>query len=117
MTIRTLAAAMLILAVAACGREPTEAELGEIRSAATVVLQAHPGNDPVPAAEWPAAIARLEPESVRTSREGLYIKTGSSFVRERGLFVPRSAYFLPSPGSDPSHTVIGDGVYAYRIDG
>jgi hypothetical protein len=112
--VRKAIAAFLVLGLGACNRSPAPHDVADL-AAAPVHLQVAPGA--VPASRWPPAISRLRPERVRVAVDGLYIVTSSSFVGERGLFVPRRAGAYPDRRSDPSFTPISHGVYRYRIKG
>jgi hypothetical protein len=111
------AIAILVAVLAACGRTPQSSELVSLASAAPALLRESPQTDEVPASKWPAAVARLKPERVYATPDGLYIATSSFFVQEWGLFVPRSAGFVAQPGTDPSYTSIGQGVFSYHLKG
>ena len=113
---KSLAIALLVASFVACSRAPEPGELKGLVSAAPSVLSVSQSGD-IPHAQWPAAIARLTPERVYVTPDGLYVVTSSSFVEEQGLFVPRSANFAPQPGTDPSYTLLGTGVFSYRIKG
>jgi hypothetical protein len=68
--------------------------------------------------QWPAEIAALQPIEVIAKAEGLYIATSRLFVREAGLFVPRSSEkFSPRGGDDPSYSELAPGLFEYRIKG
>jgi hypothetical protein len=114
---KTAVLTLLVAGLAACSRTPAPQELAELASVAAAVLRANPRTGPVPASQWPAPLGRLKPEMVYVTPEGLYVVTSSFFVEEEGLFVPRSAGFAVHPGTDPSYTPLGPGVFSYRIKG
>src|SRR5688572_18075517 len=117
MTGKTAVLVLLAAALVACGRTPEPKELAELVSVAPAVLLAAPQSGTVPPSQWPAPVANLKPERVYATPEGLYVVSSSFFVQEQGLFVPRSASFTFQPGTDPSYTPIGPGVFSYRIKG
>jgi hypothetical protein len=113
---KSLVIALLVVSFVACSRTPEPSELRELVSAAPSVLNfSQPGD--IHQTQWPDAIARFKPERVYATPDGLYVVTSSFFVEEEGLFVPRSADFAPQPGTDPSYTSLGTGVFSYRIKG
>jgi hypothetical protein len=72
----------------------------------------------VPESEWPQAVKRLRPKSVRVTPEGVYIMKEQKGTEERGVFVHLTvSSFLPTPGGDPSYRLIRDRVYWYEING
>ena len=112
-----LAALLVVLLASACTRTPRTDELAKIATLApSIMLKADSSNE-IQQADWPQALAKLQPERVYVRPEGLYIVLSSFFVEERGVFVPRSPGFVPSTGSDPSYTSTGPGIFAYRIKG
>lgn len=118
MVARTLFVAILAAAMAVgCARTPDSTQLAQLAAAAPAIFsQATPDGD-ISAKHWPPAVAKLNPERVYRSSDGLYLVLSSSFVDERGLFVPRSAGFSGGTGTDPSYTLVGQGVFSYRIKG
>jgi hypothetical protein len=89
-----------------------------IHDDARALLSTHPTQATIDAAAWPESFKALHPQSVRSSEEGLYIVTGSRWVRESGVFVPRDARrFSPQTGADPEYTLVSNGIYMYRIRG
>lgn len=118
MAARTLLVAILAAAMAVgCTRTPDSTQLAQLAAAARAVLsQATPDGD-ISAKHWPPAVTKLSPERVYSSSDGLYLVLSSSFVEERGLFVPRSAGFSGGTGTDPSYTFVSQGVFSYRIKG
>lgn len=112
--------AVLLVALASLagctGRAPDASELAALVAVAPAVLSAHDGE--VPPSQWPEAVRRFHPERVYAGDAGLYVVTGSFFVTERGVFVPRDpAAFAPDAGSDPAYAPLGRGVYVYRVEG
>jgi hypothetical protein len=118
MIAKTLLVAILAATMTVgCTRTPNSTQLAQLTAAAPAVLsQATPDGD-ISAEYWPPAVATLSPERVYSSPDGLYLVLSSSFVRERGLFVPRSTGFAGGTGTDPSYTSVGQGVFSYRIKG
>ena len=114
MAARCLLAVFLFAALAACGRTPPPSELADLASAAPALMRK---SGMVPASQWPPEIARLKPNQVYVAPEGMYITTSSLFVQEWGLFVPRASEFAAQPGTDPSYTLLGQGVFSYHVKG
>lgn len=108
----------LILAcgLCGCGSAADAAALDELGRAGAAVLTASSTGE-LPAARWPAAIARLDPERVYVTSEGLHIVTSSAFVEEQGFFVPRDPTFAPQAGGDPTYVPVRSGVFSYRLKG
>jgi hypothetical protein len=123
--------ASVVLALSACSGAPQlDAEtLRSIAAEADGLLARHSSlpassnRQAVQPDEWPETIARLMPESVFVTRNGvlgannngLYIEMGGYFVTESGYFVPADkSEFRPSPGTDPSYEFVGEGVYCTR---
>ncbi len=117
MATKRVLAAVLLVGVAACSRTPSSSELADLAAVAPGLLQAAPVTADVRASQWPPAVTRLKPERVHARPEGLYLVTSSTFVQERGIFVPRSVTFTSRSGTDPAYTPIGQGIYSYRISG
>jgi hypothetical protein len=77
----------------------------------------HPSQE-IPERDWPPEFRRFDPNSVRVTPEGVYIKCGSFFVEEWGLFVlPGGSAFRPGQHRDPSYSHLKGRVYWYRITG
>jgi hypothetical protein len=111
--------AILVLTLCLCscgGSVPETQDVAALANEGASVLAATKIGELAPA-KWPSAISRLDPERVYVAEEGLYVVTWSSFVQERGLFVPRDPDFVPEVGADPSYVAIRNGVYAYRVKG
>lgn len=118
MVAKALLVTILAAAIAAgCTRTPSSAQLIQLVTVAPAVLSQATPDGEIPAKHWPSAVTKLSPERVYSSSDGLYLVLSSSFVEERGLFVPRSAGFAGSNGTDPSYTAVGQGVFSYRIKG
>ncbi len=113
---KSVAVAFLVIALAACSPRLQPSDLASLASAAPALLQDPLQAGDIPASKWPAAIARLKPDRVYATPDGLYIATSSFFVQEWGLFVPRSG-FTPQQGTDPSYTSIGQGIFSYHVKG
>ena len=104
-----------LLAVA-CSRTPEPAQVSALAAVAPSLLsQAATGE--IARSQWPAGIAGLEPERVRVAPEGLYVVLSSVGVEEHALFVPSAPGFAASPGTDPSYTALGQGVFSYHVKG
>lgn len=72
----------------------------------------------IPPADWSAAVRRLGPRGVTIAPEGVYLRFGSSFVEEWGLFIlPRKSPMRPAQGTDPSYRRLRGRVYRYAIKG
>ncbi len=118
MVARTLFVAILSATmVVGCTRTPDSTQLAQLAAAAPTVLSQTASDGDISVGQWPPAVAALRPERVYISRDGLYLVLSTSFVEERGLFVPRSAAFNGGTGTDPSYTSVGQGVFSYRIKG
>ena len=112
-----LVAVLAMLLAIGCTSSPSSAQLAQLAAAAPEVLNQGDFRKEIPATDWPLAVAQLSPERVYSSPEGLYVVLSSSFVQERGVFVPRSADFSGGTGTDPSYTSVGQGVFSYLIKG
>lgn len=117
MRMHRLSVLFALVVMTGCGASPDAGDVAALATAAPAVLAENRGAVDVPASRWPAAIARLHPERVYATDDGLYVVTSSRFVDERGLFVPRDAAFAPQPGTDPSYVATGRGVFSYWIKG
>jgi hypothetical protein len=96
--------------------DPTQTQA--IFADARALLETHRSSAEIQPASWPESFRLLEPESVRTDEEGLYVVTWSRWVEERGIFVPRdAASFAPEAGADPEYSLISNAVFVYRIRG
>lgn len=113
---RLLLAALLAVTLTACNRTPERLELEELFIEVPYLITERPEYREIPAAQWPRALKQLEPKRVCVNAEGLYIVTSSFFVREQGVFAPRTGVKLKEKG-DPSYDPIGYGFYSYRIEG
>jgi hypothetical protein len=117
---RILIVSFALLLTVGCMRVPAldEAEAVAVTRAARELLKSSRMQEVIPSKSWPAAIQNLNPESVRAHPEGLYIQTGSMYVEEVGLFVPREpAAFVPARGSDPEYKQMHDSLFSYYIAG
>lgn len=106
--------------ITACGdySELGEQQRRDLYGEAIVLLDTVKTNGVVNKENWKGSIAALEPESVVAKDEGVYIQTGSFFVTETGLFVPRPHIRVTqTPGADPSYQHIGNGLYRYKLKG
>jgi hypothetical protein len=69
-------------------------------------------------ADWPAELQRIGAQAVTVAPKGVYIRFGSFFVEEWGLFIlPKGSTFEPRPGGDPSYLPLRGRVYRYYIKG
>ena len=95
---------------------PTDdpAKLRAIRAESQMLMNAYPADAHVPKAQWPRAIASLEPEFVSIYPDGVHITTKPYFDGGWGYFVPRTARDLP--GSGGRFEEVGQGVYWWRPD-
>src|SRR5262245_12905193 len=72
----------------------------------------------VDAVLWPPSARASRPESVWIRSDGLYMKTSSFFVQERGIFAPCDPdRFRPTSNTDPSFAQLGDNLYSYSFAG
>lgn len=95
-----------------------EAEAVAVTRAARELLDRSRTQEAIPSESWPVAIQNLHPESVRAHPEGLYIQTGSMYVKEVGLFIPREPVaFVPVHGSDPEYKQVHDALFSYYVAG
>jgi hypothetical protein len=110
-------AAVFLISLASCRFGSRAEELAALQRVAPQLLQSIPASGPVPPEQWPPALKSLNPKSVYSRPEGIYIVTSSFFVQEKGLFLPRSSAFAPVPGGDPEYTFIVQGLYSYHLRG
>jgi hypothetical protein len=98
--------------------EPDPATAERLEAAAERWWQPDAGRRGIPKAEWPVELLRLGPQAVTVAPEGVYIRFGSFFVAEWGLFLlPRGSPFEPRQGADPSYRSLQGRVYRYDIKG
>jgi hypothetical protein len=72
----------------------------------------------IPKSDWPAELLRLGPEAVFVAPEGVFVRFGSSYVKEWGLFLlPERSAFRPRQDTDPSYRSLRGRVYRYDIKG
>jgi hypothetical protein len=89
-------AAMALLA--GCNRPTSDAvKLAAIEAEARTLMTGFPAEAAVPKAQWPQAIASLEPESVAVDADGVHITTKAYFDGGWGYFVPRRREYVPEP--------------------
>jgi hypothetical protein len=117
MAAKVAVAILVFTSLTACSRAPDHSQLAGLAAAVPSILQAVPRSGSLPESQWPAELARFKPTRVYATPDGLYLVISSSFVQEEGLFVPRSSGFAAQPGTDPEYTLIGQGVFSYRIKG
>lgn len=110
-------AAVLLLMLTGCLAGSRAHELAALIEVAPELMHETPAGAQLPPDRWPAELKAFEPKRVYATREGLYIVTSTFFVREKGLFLPRSPPFLPTSGSDPEFRRIVDGIYSYKLKG
>lgn len=109
--------ACFILSACVRGPEVAQGQYAGITAAARLMMDSA-AEGPVASQEWPAEIAALQPIEVIAKADGLYIATSRLFVREAGVFVPRSPEkFSPRGGVDPSYAELAPGLFEYRIEG
>lgn len=109
--------AVLLLTLTGCLAGSRAHELAALLEVAPELMRATPAGAQLPQDQWPAELKTFDPKRVYATRDGLYIVTSTFFVREKGLFLPRSLPFFPAPGSDPEFRRIVDGIYSYNIKG
>ena len=81
-----------------CNRPTSDAvKLAAIEAEARMLMKALPAEAAVPKAQWPQAIASLEPESVAVDADGVHITTKAYFDGGWGYFVPRRREYVPEP--------------------
>lgn len=118
--IRTLILTLALLLSAACSPVPSldEAEAAEVVREARELMSSSKEGESISADRWPAAIRRLDPNSVRVDKEGLYIVTYTLYVEEQGLFVPREpSTFVAEGRFEPSFGRMHPSLFSYRIAG
>jgi hypothetical protein len=109
-----------LVSIVGCSEPPRvdPAQTRAIFEDARSLLETYRSNSEIELASWPPSLRALEPESVRSTEEGLYVVTWSRSVEERGVFVPRdAATFSPEQGTDPEYRLISNAVFVYRIRG
>jgi hypothetical protein len=121
---RTICVAVLLIAtlvsIGGCSQPPQvdPAQTSAIFDDARLLLETYRSNSEIEPASWPQSLKALEPQSVRSTDQGLYVVTWSRSVEERGIFVPRdAATFSPEQGADPEYRLISNAVFVYRIRG
>lgn len=79
----------LVLLIAACNSPPelSAQQKDALIAQTTKILESVSMSGPVSEESWGAPIKSLKPKDVFINDSGLYIKTGSGFVNEYGLFV------------------------------
>ena len=116
--LRSFALTIAVLAIGGCNRPISDrAELKAIRSEAMWLMETYPATrshiyTSVAKQGWPAAIARLQPESVTVHTWGVDIITKPYFDGGSGYEIPRKKADLPMPPacySELSHGVFWHG--------
>jgi hypothetical protein len=112
---------LLIATPCACSSKPDvdAASAPALSAMAHALMASHPSSDTVQYAPAPQGIYDLlDLEEVRVYSEGVYFQTGSFFVQEDGVFVPRDPVsFDPTASGDPHFTHVALDVYLYRSAG
>jgi hypothetical protein len=118
---RYLAILSMVL-LAGCSAPPpdlTPAEAADIVKAGDAINARHTAAlEPIypPAAAWPIAIVKLNPELVRVEpAKGVYFRLHDGWFRESGFFVPLKKVWK-KPEGDP-YEEVAPGLYWYRIRG
>jgi len=83
--------------------------LKAIKAEAHMLMKAYPSSAELKKAQWPRAIASVEPEFVSIYPDGLHITTRTYFDGGWGYFVPRREQDLPEPSG--KFEEVGQGVY------
>src|SRR5262245_12775841 len=108
---------LLFVLCSACTPQLSDAQAARIAAEGRLVLAQYPSSGRVDSARLPPAIAAIRPKAVYVKPDGLYIQSATWFTSEWGYYVPRSANFSPSVGSDPRYEVIREGLYRYHVAG
>jgi hypothetical protein len=72
-------------------------KLAAIEAESRMLMKAFPHQAEVPQAQWPRAIASLEPDFVSIYADGVHITARADFDGGWGYFVPRQAGYVPEP--------------------
>ena len=121
LSVWTLLAFLVVGAIAAwCLRSSVPnidaATAEQLLVAADQLSERAPG--PIDEGQWPVAISKHSPQSVRVTKNGVYVELRSFFVTEEGLFLlPTNSSFNPAIGGDPSYRQLRERVYWYEIKG
>jgi hypothetical protein len=110
----------VLFSISGCSEPPRvdPAQTRAIFEEARALLETYRSNSEIEPVSWPPSLRALEPESVRSREEGLYVVTWSRSVEEHGIFVPRNAAtFFPKQGADPEYRLVSNAVFVYRIRG
>jgi hypothetical protein len=110
-------ALLLAFALTACTPGSNAGKLAAVREDAPRLFRVAPLSGPLPTEHWPPSVSALDPKRVHAGPEGIYIVTSEFFVKEKGIFLPRSPEFRVRQGSDPQYEPIAEGVYAYHTKG
>jgi hypothetical protein len=98
--------------------EPDPATAERLEAAAERWWQPDGQRREISKADWPVELLPLAPKSVTVAPEGVYVRFGSFYVEEWGLFIlPKGSAFQPGRGTDPSYRLLRGRVYRYDIKG
>lgn len=117
---RTLLLLICIMFTTACTQQTNfdSEELSLIEKEASELLSKYP--EPNFDFEYSAQnnIAKLKPESVYVTKNGLYIVLNSGFSSESGIYVPREGIAVNTDdGQDPLYKALSKKVFSYEIKG
>ncbi len=71
----------------------------------------------LPKHQWPVEFRKLNPHSIRITREGLWIALHRFFVTESGVFFPNKEFNVAPSTGDPKLYFIEHGIWGYQIKG
>ena len=113
---KSIALSFIFILLLGCSEHPdlNDKDIGQIELDAVSILE----SKVIILAKLPKSINSLKPESVVIRNDGLYITLGSSFVTEKGLFIPVNRVAdHTSIGTDPEYKRLSGNVYSYIIRG
>lgn len=120
-SLRLALSGLVLAALSACSSGPDvdPAAAPALSAMAHALMDSRPKSDTMQYAPAPPGVHELlDLEQVRIHPEGVYFQTGSAFVEEDGVFVPRdAATFRPEAAGDPSYTHVALDVFVYHIAG
>ena len=109
---------MLATSLSGCFQtEISEERASLIVEQSRMIFESNNGLSSVAVVKWSPAITELNPEAVLVDGTGLYIRMWSLMAAEEGYFVPRSAEFSSSLGTDPSYELLYPNFFSYEIRG